>query len=154
MVRRLVESGATLVLTDIRAADQAEVMLHEWKIPSSSYFYFAADITDSRQVDRVVNTAFDKFPNLKIIVSHGGGAVPYQVGRYRAFFGRHFEASGGFDAQLKKSEWLACDAPLLLLGGQRTDGSNRRLPLNRKARRNPKFNRRRSYPSPSKSRPW
>ena len=44
----------------------------------------------------------DKFPNLKIIDSHGGGAVPYQVGRYRAFFGRHFESSGGFDAQLRK----------------------------------------------------
>ena len=28
--------------------------------------------------------------------------MPYQVGRYRAFFGRHFENSGGFDAQLKK----------------------------------------------------
>ena len=43
----------------------------------------------------VASQTFDKFPNLKIIVSHGGGAVPYQVGRYRAFFGRHFESSVG-----------------------------------------------------------
>jgi 4-oxalmesaconate hydratase len=50
----------------------------------------------------VSSGTFDVFPNLKIIVAHGGGAVPYQVGRYRAFFGRHFEASGGFDVQLKK----------------------------------------------------
>ena len=28
--------------------------------------------------------------------------MPYQVGRYRAFFGRHLEGSGGFDIQLKK----------------------------------------------------
>jgi 4-oxalmesaconate hydratase len=28
--------------------------------------------------------------------------VPYQIGRYRAFFGRHFEGSGGFDVELKK----------------------------------------------------
>ncbi|MGC2646047.1 MAG: hypothetical protein WA261_07170, partial [Candidatus Sulfotelmatobacter sp.] len=41
MVRRLVESGATLVLTDIKAADQAESTLHEWQISSSSYFYLA-----------------------------------------------------------------------------------------------------------------
>ena len=36
------------------------------------------------------------------MVSHGGGAVPYQIGRYRAFFGRHLEDSGGFDEELKK----------------------------------------------------
>jgi predicted TIM-barrel fold metal-dependent hydrolase len=53
-------------------------------------------------ISMVASRAFDNFPKLKIIVSHGGGAVPYQVGRYRAFFGRHFEDSGGFDAQLKK----------------------------------------------------
>ncbi len=27
---------------------------------------------------------FEHFPNLKIIVAHGGGSVPYQVGRWRA----------------------------------------------------------------------
>jgi OH-DDVA meta-cleavage compound hydrolase len=27
---------------------------------------------------------FDDFPNLKIIIPHGGGAVPYQIGRYQA----------------------------------------------------------------------
>jgi NAD(P)-dependent dehydrogenase (short-subunit alcohol dehydrogenase family) len=73
VVRRLVESGATLVLTDIKAADQAESILHEWRIPSSSYFYLAADITDSRQVDRIVNTAFEKFPNMDTVIGHAGG---------------------------------------------------------------------------------
>ena len=28
---------------------------------------------------------FQDFPNLKLIVGHGGGYVPYQVGRARAF---------------------------------------------------------------------
>ena len=73
MVRRLVESGATLVLTDIKAADQAEATLHEWQISSSSYFYLAADITDSHQVDRVVNAAFQKFPNMDTVIGHAGG---------------------------------------------------------------------------------
>ncbi|MPZ13925.1 MAG: amidohydrolase family protein [Chloroflexi bacterium] len=65
----------------------------------SNYFI----TTETRCIISMVSAGvYDKFPNLKIIVSHGGGAVPYQVGRYRAFFGRHFEAQGGFDAQLKK----------------------------------------------------
>ena len=53
-------------------------------------------------ISMIASETFKVFPNLKIIVSHGGGAVPYQIGRYRAFFGRHFEASGGFDVELKK----------------------------------------------------
>ncbi|MEV4513328.1 amidohydrolase family protein [Dactylosporangium sp. NPDC049525] len=27
---------------------------------------------------------FDRFPDLKVVVGHGGGAVPYQLGRFRA----------------------------------------------------------------------
>lgn len=54
----------------------------------------------------VASQTFKAFPELKIVVSHGGGAVPYQVGRYRALFGRHFdrdfEERGGFDTALKK----------------------------------------------------
>jgi NAD(P)-dependent dehydrogenase (short-subunit alcohol dehydrogenase family) len=73
IVRRLVESGATLVLTDIKAADQAKSTLQGWRIPSSSYFYLPADITDSSQVDRVVNAAFEKFPNLHTVIGHAGG---------------------------------------------------------------------------------
>ena len=73
MVKRLVESGATLVLTDIKAADQAESTLDEWQIPHSSYFYFAADITESKQVDRIVNAAFEKFPNMDTVIGHAGG---------------------------------------------------------------------------------
>jgi 4-oxalmesaconate hydratase len=65
----------------------------------SNYFI----TTETRCIISMISSGtFDAFPDLKIIVSHGGGAVPYQVGRYRAFFGRHFENQGGFDAQLKK----------------------------------------------------
>jgi OH-DDVA meta-cleavage compound hydrolase len=65
----------------------------------SNYFI----TTETRTIiSMVASQTFKTFPNLKVIVSHGGGAVPYQVGRYRAFFGRHFESSGGFDAELKK----------------------------------------------------
>lgn len=30
------------------------------------------------------STVFDDFPNLKIMCSHGGGAIPYQIGRFEA----------------------------------------------------------------------
>jgi len=65
----------------------------------SNYFI----TTETRVIISMISSnTFKEFPNLKIIVSHGGGAVPYQVGRYRAFFGRHLEESGGFDSELKK----------------------------------------------------
>jgi predicted TIM-barrel fold metal-dependent hydrolase len=65
----------------------------------SNYFI----TTETRTIiSMVASQTFNDFPALKIIVSHGGGAVPYQIGRYRAFFGRHLESAGGFDAQLKK----------------------------------------------------
>jgi predicted TIM-barrel fold metal-dependent hydrolase len=72
------------------------------KDPWDTYSNYFISVETRCIISMVSSGTFDKFPNLKIIVSHGGGAVPYQVGRYRAFFGRHFEGSGGFDAQLKK----------------------------------------------------
>lgn len=73
MVRRLTEAGATLVLTDIKSEQQAKPTLDAWHIPSSSYLYFAADITDSRQVERVVNAAFEKSARLDTVIGHAGG---------------------------------------------------------------------------------
>lgn len=73
MVRRLAAAGATLVLTDIRTEAEAKRILDTWKIEPSSYLYFAADIADSNQVDRVVHAAFEKFPQLDTVIGHAGG---------------------------------------------------------------------------------
>jgi NAD(P)-dependent dehydrogenase (short-subunit alcohol dehydrogenase family) len=73
MVRRLVEAGATLVLTDIKSANEAKQKLDDWKISAGSYSYFPADITDSAQLDRVVNSAFEKFPAMDAVIGHAGG---------------------------------------------------------------------------------
>ena len=73
MVRRLVASGATLVLTDIKSQEQAKRSLYDWQIPASSYLYFAADITDSSQVNEMVNAAFEKFPGMDTVIGHAGG---------------------------------------------------------------------------------
>ncbi|MGA8490759.1 MAG: SDR family oxidoreductase [Terriglobales bacterium] len=73
MVRRLVESGATLVLTDIKDDKQAKRTLDNWKISPSSYLYLSADITNSSLVEGVVHAAFEKFPDLDTVIGHAGG---------------------------------------------------------------------------------
>jgi NAD(P)-dependent dehydrogenase (short-subunit alcohol dehydrogenase family) len=73
MVRRLTASGATLVLTDIKSQQQATATLNGWKISPATYIYIAADITDSNQVEAVVKNAFDKFPNMDMVIGHAGG---------------------------------------------------------------------------------
>ncbi len=49
---------------------------------------------------------FLDFPNLKIIVSHGGGAIPYQIGRFRGFYDRPgrrvLDAQEDFDTSLRR----------------------------------------------------
>ncbi|MBV8087037.1 MAG: amidohydrolase [Chloroflexi bacterium] len=63
----------------------------------SNYFI----TTETRCIISMVSSqTFKAFPNLKIVVSHGGGAVPYHIGRYRAFFGNHDGTD--FDAELRK----------------------------------------------------
>jgi 4-oxalmesaconate hydratase len=45
--------------------------------------HFATE--ESLAVTSLVHSeVFDKFPKLKVMVSHGGGAIPYQIGRWRA----------------------------------------------------------------------
>ncbi|MFY9647238.1 MAG: SDR family oxidoreductase [Terriglobales bacterium] len=73
MVRRLTAAGATLVLTDIKDEEFARRTLNDWQIPSSSSLYFSADITDSKQVNTVVNAAFEKFPGMETVIGHAGG---------------------------------------------------------------------------------
>jgi 4-oxalmesaconate hydratase len=51
---------------------------------------------------------FDTFPKLKIVVAHAGGAIPYQMGRFRAWSVRKNEAEN-FDEQLKKLYFDTCN---------------------------------------------
>jgi 4-oxalmesaconate hydratase len=51
---------------------------------------------------------FDRFPDLKIVVAHGGGAIPYQMGRFRSWNVRKGEAQT-FDEQLRKLYFDTCN---------------------------------------------
>jgi NAD(P)-dependent dehydrogenase (short-subunit alcohol dehydrogenase family) len=73
MVKKLAESGATLVLTDIKTEEEARKTLKDWGISPSSYLYLAADVTLSSQVKGVVDAAFDKFPGMDTVIGHAGG---------------------------------------------------------------------------------
>lgn len=45
--------------------------------------HFASE--ESLAVTSLVHSAvFDRFPDLKVMISHGGGSIPYQIGRWRA----------------------------------------------------------------------
>jgi NAD(P)-dependent dehydrogenase (short-subunit alcohol dehydrogenase family) len=73
VVRRLAEAGATLVLTDIKPELEAKRTLAEWKVSPAAYIYAQADVTDSTQVEAVIQTAFDKYPGMETVIGHAGG---------------------------------------------------------------------------------
>jgi NAD(P)-dependent dehydrogenase (short-subunit alcohol dehydrogenase family) len=73
MVRKLAATGAMLLLTDIKSEDDAKRMLDVWRIPTASYRYFAADITDSNRVNSLVGHAFEQFGALDTVIGHAGG---------------------------------------------------------------------------------
>jgi 4-oxalmesaconate hydratase len=51
---------------------------------------------------------FEDFPSLKIVVSHGGGAIPYQMGRFRAW---RFRTSGceDWDVSVSRLYYDTCN---------------------------------------------
>jgi NAD(P)-dependent dehydrogenase (short-subunit alcohol dehydrogenase family) len=73
MVKTLSAAGATLALVDIRKADDAKDMLRGWGIPEEKYTYDSCDISDSKQLTRVVDDAFARFPAMDTVLGHAGG---------------------------------------------------------------------------------
>lgn len=58
-------------------------------------------------VSLVNSTVLEDFPNLKIMVGHGGGAIPYQLGRFRAPYLKR-KGSDSFEARLKRLNFDTC----------------------------------------------
>jgi 4-oxalmesaconate hydratase len=56
---------------------------------------------ESRAVMSLVNgNVWSTFPNLKVVVPHGGGCIPYQMGRFRGVYWDNQE--GSFDERVKR----------------------------------------------------
>jgi 4-oxalmesaconate hydratase len=51
---------------------------------------------------------FQDFPTLKIVVAHGGGAIPYQMGRFRAWSHRR-KQTVTFDEQMRQLYFDTCN---------------------------------------------
>ena len=51
---------------------------------------------------------FDEMPDLKIVVAHGGGAIPYQMGRFRSWTVRKGDPVS-FDDKLKRLYFDTCN---------------------------------------------
>jgi 4-oxalmesaconate hydratase len=51
---------------------------------------------------------FTDFPDLKIIVAHGGGAIPYQLGRFRANTLRSGSGGGDIADRMRKLHYDTC----------------------------------------------
>lgn len=51
---------------------------------------------------------FTRFPALKIVVGHGGGAIPYQMGRFRSWSVRKGDKAS-FDEQLRQLHFDTCN---------------------------------------------
>ena len=56
----------------------AEMGLHEFQLTAPIGFTFDTSLAIARCI---YDGFFDRFPNLKLIASHGGGALPYLIGR-------------------------------------------------------------------------
>src|SRR5437763_604846 len=56
----------------------AELGLHEFQLTAPIGFTFDTSLAVARCI---YDGFFDRFPNLKLIASHGGGALPYLIGR-------------------------------------------------------------------------
>ena len=56
----------------------SELGLHEFQLTAPIGFTFDTSLAVARCI---YDGFFDRFPNLKLIASHGGGALPYLVGR-------------------------------------------------------------------------
>src|SRR5680860_400505 len=96
------------------------------KSPRESYsLHFITEETIGL-VHLLGSRTLDTFPSLKLIISHGGGAVPYQLGRFQA--ARHRRGAEPFEESLRKVYFDTClyttDALELLF---RTVGTDRAM---------------------------
>lgn len=73
MVRRLLEGGATLLLTGRASEQEGAERLAAWNLPEGNYVYRRMDVTNPREVTAVVSGLFNEYPKLDTVLAHAGG---------------------------------------------------------------------------------
>lgn len=115
LVRSLGEGGAFLVLTDIRSATEASLVLQNWGIDNSGYLYLPLDITDSAAVQSTVDQVMGRFPLLDTVLGHAGGCslhpfVETSVAEFERIFRFNYLAQGSL-AHAVIGHWSARKVP-------------------------------------------
>lgn len=76
-------------------------------IPRESYTLKFITEESIAIISLLESQVFEDFPDLKIVVSHGGGAIPYQIGRFRSWSIRRKDKLS-FDDKLRKLYFDTC----------------------------------------------
>jgi len=76
--------------------------------------HFATE--ESLAVTSCINQGlFDRYPELKMMVSHGGGSIPYQIGRWRAYWffeqAAHHPHIAAYFKDLEAAGWAGAELP-------------------------------------------
>lgn len=80
VIRTLHEAGAFLVLTDLKTEEQAAEVLNAWKTTTRTSYY-KMDVTNKEEVSDIVNTAFEKHPNINVAIGNAGGCGLHHFAR-------------------------------------------------------------------------
>lgn len=78
ILRALASAGATLIVTDRVADDQAHAILSNWGLGGVTYLRM--DVTDPCEVQSVINEAFRRYPGINIALGHAGGTDVFPFG--------------------------------------------------------------------------
>jgi aminocarboxymuconate-semialdehyde decarboxylase len=76
--REIDKRGLPVLVHPSAPPGSAELGLHEFQLTAPIGFTFDTSLAIARCI---YDGFFDRFPSLKLIASHGGGALPYLVGR-------------------------------------------------------------------------
>lgn len=77
-------------------------------VPRESYSLKFINEESIAVISLLDSKVFDDFPSLKIVVAHGGGAIPYQMGRFRAMNVRRKKPET-FDQKLRRLYFDTCN---------------------------------------------
>lgn len=71
--QKLLQAGATLILTDIMEKTEAEDHIAKMHYPNHRWYYKKMDVTDATNVNEVITYLFNQHPEINILIGLAGG---------------------------------------------------------------------------------